>query len=106
MCGLRVRAPTNGKYGGNISWIWHPGCFDASTSVAIDGMNKSIAETKYRYEAFISYSHAADGELAPAIQKALTRFGRPWYSRPSASVFRDQTGLSLTLDLWGEIQER
>lgn len=31
------------------------------------------------YEAFISYSHAADGQLAPAIQRALHRLARPWY---------------------------
>ena len=31
------------------------------------------------YDAFISYSHAADGKLAPALQNALQRFAKPWY---------------------------
>ena len=31
------------------------------------------------YDAFISYSHAVDGRLAPALQSALQRFSKPWY---------------------------
>ena len=30
-----------------------------------------------RYDAFLSYSHAADGKLAPALQRALHRFAKP-----------------------------
>lgn len=30
------------------------------------------------YDAFISYSHALDGRLAPALQSALHRFTKPW----------------------------
>lgn len=33
------------------------------------------------YDAFISYSHAADGRLAPAVQAALPRLAKPWYRR-------------------------
>ena len=32
-------------------------------------------------DAFISYSHAADGKLAPALQSALQRFAKSWYRR-------------------------
>lgn len=60
----------------------------------------------YDYEAFISYSHAADGKLAPAVQTALERFGTPWYRRSGVRIFRDQTGLGLTPDLWADIQQR
>ena len=67
-------------------------------------MNEPTAERKY--QAFISYSHAADGKLAPAIQTAVRRFGKQWYSPSSIQIFRDETGLSLTPDLWGEIQQR
>ena len=35
------------------------------------------------YKAFISYSHAVDGKLAPALHGALHRFAKPWY-RPRA----------------------
>jgi len=30
-----------------------------------------------RYDGFISYSHALDGKLAPAVQRGLGRFARP-----------------------------
>jgi hypothetical protein len=30
-----------------------------------------------RYEAFVSYSHAVDGRLAPALQSALHRLAKP-----------------------------
>jgi WD40 repeat protein len=69
-------------------------------------MNEQTTASKYDYKAFISYSHAADGKLAPAVQMALRRFGKAWYSPSSIQIFRDETGLALTPDLWGEIQER
>lgn len=56
-----------------------------------------------RYHAFISYSHAADGKLAPALQKAQQRLAKPWYRRRSLEVFRDETGLSVDPHLWGAI---
>ena len=58
----------------------------------------------YRYKAFISYSHAADGKLAPALQSGLERFAKPWYRRRALRVFRDQTGLAVTPELWGSIR--
>src|SRR5262245_27733214 len=61
--------------------------------------------TDRRYQAFISYSQAADGKLAPAVQKAVRRFGKQWYSSSSVQIFRDETGLGLTPDLWGGIRE-
>ena len=33
----------------------------------------------FRYKAFLSYSHATDGKLAPALKVALERFAKPWY---------------------------
>jgi hypothetical protein len=56
-----------------------------------------------RYHAFVSYSHAADGKLAPALQKALQKLAKPWYRRRSLEVFRDETGLSVDPHLWGAI---
>ena len=46
------------------------------------------------YNAFISYSHAADGKLAPALQSALHRFAKPWYRLRQLHVFRDKTSLT------------
>jgi WD40 repeat protein len=58
-----------------------------------------------KWDAFISYSHAADGRLAPAVQQGLQRLARPWYRRRALHVFRDKTGLSVNPHLWGSIQE-
>src|ERR1043166_7815535 len=58
-----------------------------------------------RYNAFISYSHAAVGKLAPAIQAALHRFAKPWYRLRALRVFRDETTLALTPELWPAIEK-
>ena len=50
-----------------------------------------------RYDGFMSYSHAADGKLAPAMQAALHALGRPWYKLRALSVFRDKTSLAADL---------
>ena len=56
------------------------------------------------YDAFVSYSHAADGTLAPAIQRALHNFAKPWDKLRSLRVFRDKTTLSATPGLWPAIE--
>jgi WD40 repeat protein len=56
------------------------------------------------YAAFISYSHAVDGRLAPALQGALHRFAKPWYRTRAVRVFRDEASLSASPGLWSEIQ--
>ncbi len=55
------------------------------------------------FDAFISYSHSADGKLAPSLQAGLQRMAKPWNRRRALEVFRDQTGLSVTPHLWGAI---
>jgi WD40 repeat protein len=57
-----------------------------------------------RYDAFISYSHAVDGELAPALQGALHRLAKPWYALRALHVFRDEASLSANPALWGSIE--
>ncbi|KUL22991.1 TIR domain-containing protein [Actinoplanes awajinensis] len=57
------------------------------------------------FDGFISYSHAADGRLAPAVQRGLHRLARPWHRRRALWIFRDQTGLAVTPKLWSSIQE-
>jgi|APLak6261659701_1056019.scaffolds.fasta_scaffold00817_2 WD40 repeat protein len=57
-----------------------------------------------KYNAFISYSHAADGKLAPALQNALHKFAKPWYKKRALHVFRDETTLSITPELWRSIE--
>ncbi len=57
-----------------------------------------------KYDAFISYSHALDGRLAPALQLGLHRFTKPWYRLRAMRVFRDDTTLALTPALWPKIR--
>ena len=57
------------------------------------------------YDAFISYSHSADGRIAPAVQRGLQHLARPLFSVRSLYVFRDNTGLTVTPHLWGSIRE-
>jgi WD40 repeat protein len=57
-----------------------------------------------QYAAFISYSHAADGRLAPQLQLALQRFAKPWYRTRAIRIFRDKTSLSATPSLWPSIE--
>ena len=56
------------------------------------------------YHAFMSYSHAADGRLAPALHSALHQFAKPWYRLRALHLFRDKTTLHPTPHLWGAIQ--
>lgn len=56
------------------------------------------------YHAFISYSHAVDNRLAPALQSAVRRFASPWYRRSALRIFRDQTDLSVNPGLWSSIE--
>src|SRR4051812_46142417 len=58
----------------------------------------------FAYRAFLSYSHAADGALAPALQSALHRFGKPWYRLRAMRVFRDKTSLAMTPELWPALE--
>jgi hypothetical protein len=48
------------------------------------------------YDPFLSYSHAADGALAPAIQRSLESLAKPLYQRRALRVFRDKTSLAVT----------
>ena len=58
-----------------------------------------------QYNAFISYSHADCGSVAPAIQRTIENIGKPWYwiGRRRLNVFRDQTNLSASPGLWEDI---
>ncbi len=57
------------------------------------------------FDAFMSYSHAADGRLAPQVQAGLQRFAKPWWRRRALRVFRDETGLAASPQLWAGIEE-
>ena len=58
-----------------------------------------------QYNAFISYSHAADGKLAPTLQSALEKLAKPWYKMRNLDIFRDESTLSVTPHLWTNIKK-
>ncbi len=64
--------------------------------------------TDLEYDLFISYSRdQLDHDVTVKLQDELQRFIRPWY-RPrtrTLRVFRDQTNLQASPDLWGTIEE-
>ena len=55
------------------------------------------------YDAFISYSHQLDGDLAAALQSALHRYAKPWYRLRALRVFLDRASLSDPA-LWSSIE--
>jgi WD40 repeat protein len=57
------------------------------------------------YDAFISYSHLGDDELAATLQAGLETFGSPWYRSRALRVFRDTTNLTATPQLLSDIIE-
>jgi WD40 repeat protein len=58
-----------------------------------------------KYDAFISYSHAKDRLLARSLQRVIQTLGKPWYRVRTARVFRDETSLTATPELWPTIVE-
>ncbi len=58
------------------------------------------------YDAFISYSHGADLDLAPVVRDALQRLAKPWNKRRALNVFLDQASLELSSELGGSLDER
>jgi WD40 repeat protein len=67
--------------------------------------SQTVAEpAAFAYKAFVSYSHAADADLAPVLQSALQQFAKPWYRLRAMRIFRDKTGLSANPALWNSIE--
>jgi formylglycine-generating enzyme required for sulfatase activity len=72
---------------------------DSQDSRATAGLGSAMG-----FKAFISYSHAADQQLAPALQRGLHRFAKPTFRIRAMRVFRDETNLSNTPQLWSAIE--
>jgi WD40 repeat protein len=56
------------------------------------------------YDAFLSYAHR-DRQVTTAIQKGLHQIGRPLGRLRALRVFRDDTNLTASPDLWGRITD-
>ncbi|HLK00680.1 MAG TPA: TIR domain-containing protein, partial [Streptosporangiaceae bacterium] len=57
------------------------------------------------YDAFISYAHGADGEFAPALQRALQHLAKPWNRRRAMEVFLDESSLAASPGLWPSLRD-
>ncbi|WP_169810731.1 toll/interleukin-1 receptor domain-containing protein, partial [Nocardia beijingensis] len=53
----------------------------------------------------MSYSHRADKDLAPDLQRALGQLAKPWNQPRALRVFRDRTDLATASDLTAEIED-
>ncbi|MGH7506303.1 MAG: hypothetical protein ACRELX_11660, partial [Longimicrobiales bacterium] len=71
---------------------------------ALSVPHRTPAATKPRFDAFLSYSHAAKAKLAPALQAGLQQLARPWHRLRAMRVFRDRTTLAVTPALWPAIE--
>jgi hypothetical protein len=72
----------------------------------VSGLLRRFAEpTAVAYDAFVSYSHAHDKPVAAALQSAMQRLGKAWYRRRALRLFRDDTSLSATPELWRSIEQ-
>lgn len=67
--------------------------------------NATAKTAPHPYDAFISYSHKADAELAKVLQYRLEKWARPWFATRTAMLFRDQVSLTATPHLWKTIAE-
>src|SRR5215475_184578 len=56
-----------------------------------------------KHDAFISYNHHADSELAEALEAGMEKLAKRLFSLRAIDVFRDATGLAANPNLWGEI---
>ena len=64
--------------------------------------------TDFEYDLFMSYSRdQSDRDATVKLQDELQRFTRPWYQPRTRTlrVFRDQTNLQASPDLWGTLEE-
>ncbi|NHC16327.1 TIR domain-containing protein [Motilibacter deserti] len=56
------------------------------------------------YSAFISYSHAGDGRLAPALRHGLQAFAKPWHALRALRVFCDSASMRANAGLWTSLE--
>ena len=58
-----------------------------------------------KYDAFVSYSHAGEQEIARRLQEGVERFAKPWYRTRSMRLFLDKNSLTASPGLWSSIEE-
>jgi WD40 repeat protein len=58
-----------------------------------------------KYDAFVSYSHAGEEEIAQRLQEGVERFAKPWYRTRSMRLFLDKNSLTASPGLWSSIED-
>ncbi|MBT2382114.1 toll/interleukin-1 receptor domain-containing protein [Streptomyces sp. ISL-11] len=58
----------------------------------------------FRYDGFISYSHAADSAKSAHLRRGLQNFARNWRQLRALRIFLDNASLSANPSLWGEVE--
>jgi len=58
-----------------------------------------------KYDAFVSYSHAGEEEIAQRLQEGVERFAKPWYRTRSMRLFLDKNSLTASPGIWSSIEE-
>lgn len=82
-----------------------PGGNEMEQEIRSQSQRSEDQKNQYRYDAFISYSHKADADLAKVLENRLEKWAKPFYGRRTASVFRDQTSLTAEPHLWPTIAD-
>src|SRR5690348_8893426 len=67
-------------------------------------MTAPTGVAQFSYDAFLSYTHS-DRPVVAALQKGLHRIGRRWGHLRALRVFRDDTNLEASPDLWAKIRQ-
>ncbi|HEY7766810.1 MAG TPA: hypothetical protein VIB55_01435 [Longimicrobium sp.] len=65
----------------------------------------TYGDSRWRYDAFLSYRRTPDASIASALQVELQRFAKPFYKRRVLRLFRDTTTVPLTEEVWPPIRE-
>lgn len=81
----------------------HP--VDAVTAEAGPSPLPAGAAAATSFDAFLSYSHRDDRDLARSLERTLQTFGRRWYQLRGVRTYRDETNLAAEPDLWPAIEK-
>ncbi|WP_435603745.1 toll/interleukin-1 receptor domain-containing protein [Streptomyces sp. bgisy130] len=66
---------------------------------------QNVSQRTHRYDAFLSYSHAADSAKADHLRRGLQNFARrSWRQLRALRIFLDNASLSANPGLWPEIE--
>ena len=68
--------------------------------VHLHNVGPEVMSAIHSHDAFISYSHAADGKFAPTLEQGLEKIAKPLLKPRAHDVFRDESSLTANSGLW------